>query len=96
MPRYFTYLDRHNAPANSLQKQALELLKANSNLLIGNVDIFVDNIRRRIDELNAEYPRCLPLRFSFSQYRTHGNLYLGAAFTVSFSIHEVKEVRDAN
>lgn len=87
---YFTHLASSNAPNNSLQRLALGLLKTKSNLLVNNADAFIDELRKQIDTLNAENPRCKALRLSTYDGTNSIGVYLGGAYTVGFYLYPVK------
>ncbi len=91
MPKYFTYLANNCSPANSLQKKALAVLQAESNLLVNNAKAFISDLRNQIVKLNIENPRCSPLKLSTHEISKGGiGIYLGGAFTVGFYLYRVK------
>ncbi len=88
---YFSHLSHTNNPANALQRQAASILKAESNLLIQDSDKFIASLKANIEKINADNPRCTPLRFSTNAFTPSTiNIYLGEHFTVSFSLYLVK------
>lgn len=87
---YFTLLGQSNMPGNSLQKQALAVLQAESNLLINNADAFVKALGRQITNLNGRNPRCKPLIVSTYKALDSIGIYLGSNYTVSFHLYPVK------
>lgn len=89
---YFSHLSHTNQPSNALQRQAADLLKTESHRLIDDADKFIAGLRTRIETLNAENPRCTPLRYSANRFwPDHILIYLGEHFTVSFNLYLVKE-----
>ena len=90
MNLYFTHLASHNAPKNRIEKEVLAVLKAESNQLVENVPAFVESVTRQIEAINAQFPRCTPLTVSTYGFDGTENLYLGGKYTVSFTIHPVK------
>lgn len=89
---YFTYLASSNKAANSLQKQALAFLEAESNILVKQPNDFIDLLQQQIKKLNSENPRCKPLEvytYGGSSKNTVG-ISLGSNFTVGFSLYRVK------
>lgn len=91
---YFTYLHSYCQPGNSLQNQALDLLKAESNLLIDDPQAFIGELEAKIDKLNAENPRCRPLTvytWDGSGESLSYGVSLGSYYTVNFRLHRVRE-----
>ena len=87
---HFTLLQYTNRPANKLQREALSLLKVESNYLISNPTEFIETLNRKIDELNAANPRCTPLRVYAYDTGKSTAISLGEHFTVHFNIWPVK------
>jgi len=88
--KYFTKLLSHNQPGNNLQRQALAVLKAGSNLLISDPEVFLAAIKRQIEKCNAENPRCRPLDVYIYNRKPNISFSLGVNFTVGFHIYPVK------
>lgn len=94
--RYFSHLSNYHRPGNRLQTAALDLLKANSNILIGDLDVFIAQLFASIEDLNRQFPRSRPLTPTLTrQIDGHGlnvpsQLWLGN-YTVFFKLHRVKE-----
>jgi len=91
--QYFTHLVRYNMPANKLQREALEVLKCESNYLIDGDTGFIERLRRKVERLNVENPRCKPLEvyvFKSGSRNDSIGISLGVYFTVSFTLYRVK------
>ena len=86
---HFTYLSSFNQAGNNLQKQALEILKSRSNLLIKNPQAFIRRLETDIGYLNGQNPRCKPLRVSTWEFGGIG-ISLGDNYTVGFYLYPVR------
>ena len=88
---YFTHLASNNAPGNKLQREALAVLKAQTNLLINNKDAFIAALRSQIDKLNADNPRCTALSVYVCDGTSSGSTGISLGnYTVNFRLHPVK------
>lgn len=90
--KYFTYLASSNEPKNALQREAVAVLRAESNLLISDSNAFIATLESQIDKLNTANPRCTPLSistYSGGQAKSIG-ISLGRNFTVGFYLYPVK------
>lgn len=90
MPRYFAYFGSYNQPKNALQRAAVELLKGHSGRIVGR-HAFFTTLVAEIAALNADHPRCQPLRVSDWLIGSGWGISLGDHFTVSFHLYEIKE-----
>lgn len=91
MSQYFTHLASNNLSKNALQTAALEILRDQSNRLIDDAFAFLLHLTKKIEELNASYPRCTALRPSVGHYGQNIHFYLGEVCPVNFTLHPVKE-----
>lgn len=93
--KYFTYLASNTVPNNALQRQALAVLEAESNLLINDKHAFIGSLRDQINKLNFENPRCKPLSLStYGTTKTNIGIFLGGHYTVGFYLYAVKNGGD--
>lgn len=94
--KYFSHLSNYHQPSNRLQTAALDILKGNSNVLIDDLDVFIEQLFASIESLNRQFPRSKPLTpIRTRQIDAHGldvpvKIYL-SSYTVYFDLHRVKE-----
>jgi hypothetical protein len=67
--KYFAFITHELSLKNNLEIAAKELLMGNNRTIIEEKDIdwFRNEITKSIEKLNAQYPRCTPLKPSWWQ-----------------------------
>lgn len=93
MKKYFAEMQYQNQPKNkaeaAVQNFAREL---NATLIYGeeNLQVFVEQFKIRVHEINLHFPRCKDIGTSFRIYENHKTIWVSADDVTRIDFREVK------